>query len=75
MVEIIEYSSTLRQRFINEKKRLKFFLPSNVMIEHVGSSAVGIGGKNIVDILIGVPSENLKMVILKEAIAMTTEFF
>ena len=29
-----------------------------VAIEHVGSSAVGIGGKNIVDILIGTTDEN-----------------
>ncbi len=28
-------------------------MPDEIQIEHVGSSAVGIGGKNIIDILIG----------------------
>ena len=53
MVDIIEYSDILKKRFIDEKKRISSFVPDNVAIEHVGSSAVGIGGKNIVDILIG----------------------
>lgn len=54
MVNIIEYSDALKQRFVDEKRRIKSFIPNNIKIEHVGSSAVGIGGKNIVDILIGV---------------------
>lgn len=57
MVTIIEYSNKLKQSFIDERNRLQLFLPKNVSIEHVGSSAVGIGGKNIVDILIGVSDE------------------
>ena len=57
MVDIIEYSDVLRQRFADEKKRIKSFITSDITIEHVGSSAVGIGGKNIVDILIGVSDE------------------
>ena len=36
---------------------MRKLLGSDVLIEHVGSSAVGIGGKNIVDILIGVESQ------------------
>ncbi|MBR3228772.1 GrpB family protein [Candidatus Saccharibacteria bacterium] len=54
-ISINSYSPNLIKRFLKEKKRLSTLLPSFVRIEHVGSSAVGIGGKNIVDILIGVP--------------------
>lgn len=53
-VEINEYSSGLVERFESEKSQIRNFLPGHVKIEHVGSSAVGIGGKNIVDILVGV---------------------
>ena len=54
-VIVKEYSSKLIERFIQEKCRLFKLLPINIKIEHVGSSAVFIGGKNIIDILIGVP--------------------
>lgn len=54
-VSIKRYSSNLVERFLREKNRLLTLLPQSVRIEHVGSSAVGIGGKNIIDILIGVP--------------------
>ncbi len=57
MVVINNYSDELKQHFINEKVRLSSFLPKGVKIDHVGSSAVGIGGKNIVDILIGVSDQ------------------
>ena len=53
-VMISEYKDTLLKRFKSEKQRLLSFLPDTIIIEHVGSSAVGIGGKNIIDILIGV---------------------
>ena len=53
-VKINEYSGDLIKRFGSERDRIKPFLPDDVKIEHVGSSAVGIGGKNIVDILVGV---------------------
>ena len=53
-VTINEYTDTLKRRFDEEKARLEKILPSEAVISHVGSSAVGIGGKNIVDILIGV---------------------
>ena len=51
-VEIKEYNEELKRRFEVEKERLKRVLGSDVVIEHVGSSAVGIGGKNIVDSLL-----------------------
>ena len=57
-VVISEYKDTLLKRFISEKQRLLSFLPDAIIIEHVGSSAVGIGGKNIIDILIGVSDKD-----------------
>ena len=57
-VMISEYKDTLLKRFKSEKQRLLSFLPDTIIIEHVGSSAVGIGGKNIVDILIGVSDKD-----------------
>lgn len=53
-VEIKPYDNDLRERFLREAKRIGAVLGDAVRIEHVGSSAVGIGGKNIVDILVGV---------------------
>ena len=53
-VEIKDYSEELKRRFEAEKERLKTILGPGVVLEHIGSSAVGIGGKNIVDILVGV---------------------
>ena len=53
-VKINKYFTDLAERFESEKSRIRNFLPGYVKIEHVGSSAVGIGGKNIVDILVGV---------------------
>lgn len=55
-VVINQYSDALIQRFKLERERLVKVLPSFVQIEHVGSTAVGIGGKNIIDILVGVPN-------------------
>ena len=57
-VVISEYKDTLSKRFISEKQRLLSFLPGTLVIEHVGSSAVGVGGKNIIDILIGVSDKD-----------------
>lgn len=53
-VIIKSYSNDLVERFELEKERLQSILGNETSIEHVGSSAVGIGGKNIVDILVGV---------------------
>lgn len=57
-VVISEYKDTLLKRFKSEKQRLLSFLPGTLIIEHVGSSPVGIGGKNIIDILIGVSDKD-----------------
>lgn len=57
-VVINEYKDTIPKRFVSEKQRLLSFLPDTLIVEHVGSSAVGIGGKNIIDILIGVSDKD-----------------
>lgn len=54
-VAIKEYSPKFTEHFTQEKSRLAKLLPTDIKIEHVGSSAVFIGGKNIIDILIGAP--------------------
>jgi len=51
-----KYSEKSKENFKREKSRIKKNLPKYVLIEHVGSTAViGLGGKNIIDLLIGVP--------------------
>lgn len=54
-ITIKEYSPKLIEYFTQEKRRLSELLPADIKIEHVGSSAIFIGGKNIIDILIGIP--------------------
>lgn len=57
MINVEEYDKTLVAKFKSEFSRLVSILGNGVTIEHVGSTAVpGVGGKNIVDILIGVKS-------------------
>lgn len=63
-VIIKEYSSKLTELFEQERNRLYKLMPTNIRLEHVGSSAVYIGGKNIIDILIGVP-EHKDMTFIK----------
>lgn len=53
-VEIKPYDRRLQDLFLQESERIRECLGPEVSIEHVGSSAAHIGGKNIVDILIGV---------------------
>ncbi len=53
-VSIKGYHKELKERFEAEKARLREILGDGILIEHVGSSAVEIGGKNIIDILVGV---------------------
>ena len=53
-VKIEPYDDRLVERFECEAKRIRSVLGDDVTIEHVGSSAALIGGKNIVDILVGV---------------------
>ena len=57
-VELTPYSPMWPVTFDIEKGRLiEVFGPDAVIIEHVGSTAVpGLGGKPIIDILVGAPS-------------------
>ncbi len=50
-MKINSYNKSFVKQFDQEKQRLQNIL-DDVIIEHVGSTAVGIGGKNIIDILI-----------------------
>lgn len=53
-----EYSKDWKKLFSEEKRFLKTFL-KNVKIEHIGSTSVpGLGGKGIIDILVGVKKED-----------------
>ena len=67
-VTIKQYNNELKLRFEAEAKRLREVLGPDVMIEHVGSSAVGIGGKNIVDILVGVRNDG-EMIPVRDLLA------
>ncbi len=59
-----KYNPKFARYFELEKKRLLKIVP-NAKIEHIGSTAIqGLGGKGIVDILIGVDKK--RMVSLKE---------
>lgn len=67
-VSIRPYSDDLARRFAVEKARLGDILGTDIPVKHVGSSAVGIGGKNIVDILVG--AENAEeMMRIRDALA------
>lgn len=56
------YNAQYPELFAEEKKRLALFLSQDVIIEHVGSTAVdGLGGEGVIDIAIcSVRFETLK---------------
>lgn len=57
------YHPLFEELFKKELTRLKKFLDKDILIEHVGSTAIkGLGGKGIIDILIGAPRDRLKKV-------------
>jgi GrpB-like predicted nucleotidyltransferase (UPF0157 family) len=46
--------------FEREHEKLKNILGNTITIEHIGSTAVaGVGGKGIIDIMIGIPKEKI----------------
>lgn len=50
-----EYDPKYRDFFLKERGKLEKLLDSGVKIEHVGSTAIeGLGGKGLVDILVGI---------------------
>lgn len=57
------YSAIFPHLFAQEKKRLLTYLPDDLRVEHIGSTAVpDLGGKGIIDIAIGlenVPLDSL----------------
>lgn len=56
-----EYDPHYKLFFLQEKKKILSILGDEVKIEHVGSTAIeGLGGKGILDILIGVKDGELK---------------
>lgn len=53
-----EYNPEYKEFFVQEKEKLSPILSSDSRIEHVGSTAIpGLGGKGILDIIIGVPRD------------------
>jgi len=53
-----KYNDNYPKLFLKEKERLKRILPSSSKIEHIGSTAVpGLGGKGIIDIMVGFKSK------------------
>lgn len=53
------YDPIYTKLFSEEKNRLKKFLGKNVLIEHVGSTAIpGLGGKGIIDIAVAANNKN-----------------
>lgn len=49
------YSEIFKELFIREKERITSHIKSDLVVEHVGSTAIpGLGGKGIIDIAIAV---------------------
>lgn len=58
-----EYNPEYKKFFRAERARLKKLLGKSVKIEHVGSTAIpNLGGKGIIDILIGVPKNKIEKI-------------
>lgn len=54
---ISDYDPLWPKLFEEEKKKLSAVLPSEIIIEHVGSTSVpGLAAKPVIDIMVGVPS-------------------
>jgi GrpB-like predicted nucleotidyltransferase (UPF0157 family) len=54
-----EYNSKYKKFFLKEKNTITKALGDNCFIEHVGSTSIpSLGGKGIVDVLVGVKSKN-----------------
>lgn len=54
MFKFEKYDDSCRLLFQKERRRLSLNLGKDFVIEHIGSSAVpGLGGKNILDIIVG----------------------
>ncbi len=58
MLVIHQFDTELTHKYREIASVLYDILGDGIAIHHVGSSALGISGKNIIDILIGVPRES-----------------
>jgi GrpB-like predicted nucleotidyltransferase (UPF0157 family) len=59
--KFLPYNKQYPFMFLKEKNKIKKSLDKNIIIEHVGSTAVpGLGGKGIIDIAIKTPKNRLK---------------
>lgn len=57
------YDSIFPQLYHNERKRIGEIITANVLIEHIGSSAVvNLPGKGIIDIMIACPKKEMKKI-------------
>jgi len=55
-----KYDSKYKVFYQREKAKLKKILPRNIDMEHIGSTAIpGLGGKGIIDILIGINKKDI----------------
>lgn len=72
-VKIYPYENELKHKFGAEKKRLEALINKDVRIEHVDSSAIGVSGKNIIDIAIGV--QNLDQLSTVKNILLSNGYF
>lgn len=60
------YKETFPKLFEEEKKLIKQSINGNYQIEHIGSTAVpGLGGKGIIDIMIGTTRDEVKNIVKK----------
>ena len=62
-----KYSAIYKDLFVIEKKRIVAKLGRNILVEHIGSTAIdNLGGKNILDIIMGFKTakpDNFKSII------------
>ena len=63
-VEILPYDKEAPKIFEDFRKFLQKIIPYEITIEHIGSTAVhGVGGKNVIDVMIITEKENMKKVL------------
>ncbi len=61
--KFFKYNQKYKILFQREKNKLRELLPKGTEIEHIGSTSIkGLGGKGIIDILIGAKKTNLQKV-------------
>ena len=63
-VKILPYDKEAPKIFDDFKKFLEEIIPCEIKIKHIGSTAVpGLGGKNVIDVMIITEKENMKKVL------------